>query len=227
LRIETYDTGGIYGVQAKAQVKRTKDDLQVTGPILALDLGEKLVGTAVSDERLITTKRLPPLNVRVGKKLLQDVRNLIERFDAQTIVVGLPLRMDGTEVMPPKRPPARLEPGQIHRAASLSSGRALDFLRSHGEFKVGGLKPDDIPAHVDGEAARDDPARLYRVRPETEFGNRFLHEALNTSDNRGGLACHRSFGAWTYRDLTEPVAHTKSGQYIEIPKGTSPSFDHQ
>jgi putative Holliday junction resolvase len=78
-------------------VKKTNDQLQVTGPILALDLGEKLVGTAISDEMLITTKRLPPLKRSSWKKLLQDIRNLVERFDAQTIVVGLPLSMDGTE----------------------------------------------------------------------------------------------------------------------------------
>src|ERR1043166_8188941 len=31
-------------------------------------------------------------------------------------------------------------------------------------------------------------------------------------------------GAWVYRDLRKPVAHNKSGQYIEIPKGSSPSW---
>ena len=30
-------------------------------------------------------------------------------------------------------------------------------------------------------------------------------------------------GAWVYSDLHKPVTHTKSGQYIEIPKGSSPS----
>lgn len=30
-------------------------------------------------------------------------------------------------------------------------------------------------------------------------------------------------GAWVYSDLHKPVSHTKSGQYIEIPKGSSPS----
>ena len=30
-------------------------------------------------------------------------------------------------------------------------------------------------------------------------------------------------GAWTYSDLHRPVIHPKSGQYIEIPKGSSPS----
>ena len=30
-------------------------------------------------------------------------------------------------------------------------------------------------------------------------------------------------GAWVYSDLHQPVSHNKSGQYIEIPKGSSPS----
>ena len=42
-------------------------------------------------------------------------------------------------------------------------------------------------------------------------------------DNRGGPACHGGSGAWTYYDLHKPIAHTKTGQFIEIPRGTSPS----
>src|SRR5215216_3330914 len=38
-----------------------------------------------------------------------------------------------------------------------------------------------------------------------------------------GLLAAAAFGAWTYRDLQRPITHTKTGQYIEIPKGTSPS----
>ena len=71
--------------------------MNLTGPILALDPGEKLVGTAVSDEKLITIKRLPPLKRSNWKTLLQDVLALIERFDVRTIVIGLPLSLDGTE----------------------------------------------------------------------------------------------------------------------------------
>ena len=66
------------------------------GPILALDLGQKLVGAAVSDELLITIKRLEPIKRSNWKQLLLDVQILIRRFDAQTLVVGLPLRLDGT-----------------------------------------------------------------------------------------------------------------------------------
>ena len=30
-------------------------------------------------------------------------------------------------------------------------------------------------------------------------------------------------GAWTYYDLRTPITHAKTGQYIEIPRGSSPS----
>jgi putative Holliday junction resolvase len=135
-------------------VKRTNDQLQVTGPILALDLGEKLVGTAISDERLITTKRLPPLKRSSWKKLLQDIRNLVERFDAKTIVVGLPLSMDGTEGDAAKnvRRLAFNLARSIVQPVYLQDERLTSFAATEN-LKAEGLKPEDIPALVDGEAA--------------------------------------------------------------------------
>ena len=38
-----------------------------------------------------------------------------------------------------------------------------------------------------------------------------------------GLLAVAGVGGWTYSDLHKPIAHTKTGQYIEIPKGSSPS----
>src|SRR6185369_7159761 len=38
-----------------------------------------------------------------------------------------------------------------------------------------------------------------------------------------GILALAGCGAWTYSDLHKPIAHTKGGQYIEIPKGTSPT----
>jgi putative holliday junction resolvase len=63
---------------------------------MALDLGKKFVGAAVSDDRLITIKRLPALKRSNWKRLLKEVETLISRLDAQTLVIGLPLRLDGT-----------------------------------------------------------------------------------------------------------------------------------
>ena len=127
---------------------------QLIGPVLALDLGEKLVGAAVSDERLVTTKRLQPLKRSNWKKLLQDVRHLMERFDAQTIVVGLPLRMDGTEG----------DAAQNVRRLALNLAKSIsqpvylqdERLTSRAateNLKAEGLTADEIPAFVDGEAA--------------------------------------------------------------------------
>jgi putative Holliday junction resolvase len=69
---------------------------QITGPVLALDLGEKYVGAAISDDRLVTIKRLPTLKRSNWKQLLREVEALVKRFDAQTLVIGLPLRLDGS-----------------------------------------------------------------------------------------------------------------------------------
>lgn len=39
-----------------------------------------------------------------------------------------------------------------------------------------------------------------------------------------GVLAAAALGVWTYRDLHQPVAHSKTGQYIDIPKGSSPSL---
>ena len=127
---------------------------EIIGPVLALDLGEKLVGAAVSDERLVTTKRLSPLKRSNWKKLLQDVRQLLERFDAKTIVVGLPLRMDGTEGDAAKnvRRLALNLSKSVHQHVYLQDER-LTSVAATENLKAEGLTADEIPALVDGEAA--------------------------------------------------------------------------
>jgi putative pre-16S rRNA nuclease len=135
-------------------LKRTTDQSNAVGPILALDLGEKLVGAAISDERLVTTKRLPPLKRSNWKKLLQDVRNLVEHFDARIIVVGLPLRLDGTDGDAAKN--ARRVATNLAKSIDLPvylQDERLTSLEAMANLKAEGLKPDEIPALIDGEAA--------------------------------------------------------------------------
>ena len=130
------------------------DQSKVIGPILALDLGEKLVGVAISDERLITTKRLDPLKRSNWKKLLQVLRHLLERFDAKTIVVGLPLRLDGTEGDAAKnvRRLALNLAKSIAQPVFLQDERLTSF-EAMENLKAEGRKTVEIPALVDGEAA--------------------------------------------------------------------------
>ena len=135
-------------------LKRTTDQSSIVGPILALDLGEKLVGAAISDDRLVTTKRLPPLKRSNWKKLIQDVRHLIKVFDAQTIVVGLPLRLDGTDGDAAKN--VRRLATNLAKSIDLPVYLQDERLTSHEameNLKAEGLEPDEIPALIDGEAA--------------------------------------------------------------------------
>jgi putative holliday junction resolvase len=126
----------------------------LSGPVLALDLGEKFVGAAISDERLVTTKRLPPLKRSNWKKLLQEVRHLLERFDAKTIVVGLPLRLDGTEGDAAKnvRRLASNLAKSVQQPVYLQDER-LTSRAAMENLKAEGIRSDEIPALIDGEAA--------------------------------------------------------------------------
>lgn len=126
----------------------------LSGPILALDLGEKFVGVALSDERLITINRLSPIKRSNWKKLLQDVQDLLTRFDAKTIVVGLPLSMDGSEGEAAKNV-RRLSVNlakSIQQPVYLQDER-LTSRAAIENLKAEGVKPDEIPALIDGEAA--------------------------------------------------------------------------
>lgn len=67
---------------------------------LGLDYGSKTVGVAVTDELGLTAqgveiiKRSRPTKLR---KTLARIQKLVEDYDVEKIVLGLPLNLDGTE----------------------------------------------------------------------------------------------------------------------------------
>lgn len=84
----------------KADNQETCSGLATCAPgrrLLALDLGRKRVGVAVSDELWLTVRPLEALLRTNWKKLLREVSEIAGSFDAQALVLGLPLRLDGTE----------------------------------------------------------------------------------------------------------------------------------
>lgn len=80
-----------------ASMDSTNNCLTIPSPVVALDLGEKRVGVAISDTLLISITRLSALRRSNWKQLLRDVEDLIRHYDAQTVVIGLPLRLDGSD----------------------------------------------------------------------------------------------------------------------------------
>jgi len=65
--------------------------------ILGLDLGSKTIGVAISDDLLFTAQVLTSIKRTVLEKDLAAICTLVEEYQVQEIVVGLPINMDGTK----------------------------------------------------------------------------------------------------------------------------------
>ena len=64
---------------------------------LALDVGDKTIGVAVSDALNITAQGVTTIE-RVGiRKDTGKVMDYIKEFDCDTVVIGLPKKLDGTD----------------------------------------------------------------------------------------------------------------------------------
>ena len=64
---------------------------------LALDVGDKTIGVAVSDALGITAQGITTVE-RVGiKKDTGKILELLKEYDCDTVILGLPLKLDGTE----------------------------------------------------------------------------------------------------------------------------------
>lgn len=124
------------------------------GRLLAIDLGAKRVGVAVTDELQITVTPLERLERRNWKDLLRRVAAMVDSYDARALVIGLPLNLDGS------RGPAADEAIRIsenfrkslHVPVFLQDER-LTSRAAESEMKDRGLAPDEIMKRVDSESA--------------------------------------------------------------------------
>lgn len=64
---------------------------------IALDVGDKTIGVAVSDPLLITAQGITTIE-RVGiRKDAGKIMDLVREHDCDTVVIGLPKKLDGTD----------------------------------------------------------------------------------------------------------------------------------
>jgi len=124
------------------------------GPIVALDLGQKRVGVAASDSLLISITKLGPLTRTNWKQLLSDVGELVRRLDARTLVIGLPLRLDGA------RGSAALEAedaaGKFARSLKIPvylQDERLSSVQAEEQLRAAGKSISEIRDLVDCQAA--------------------------------------------------------------------------
>lgn len=124
------------------------------GRLLALDLGAKRVGVAVSDELRLTVRPLEALPRTNWKKLLRDVSELCQRFDVRRVVLGLPLRLDGAEgeAATDARRAARNLELSLKLPVSLQDER-LTSKEAEAELRGRGFSEREVKARVDSAAA--------------------------------------------------------------------------
>jgi len=72
-------------------------DFTIKGRVLALDLGEKRIGVAVSDPTRTIAKSLTVLNRKSRKEDCERIARLIDEQQANLLVVGLPIPLNGVE----------------------------------------------------------------------------------------------------------------------------------
>ena len=65
--------------------------------ILGLDYGEKRIGVAICDELGFTAQGLPTIIRKTKKHDWEILGNLIRDYKVEKIVIGYPVRLDGSE----------------------------------------------------------------------------------------------------------------------------------
>jgi len=64
---------------------------------IGLDVGDKTIGVAVSDELLLTAQGITTID-RIGiRKDCGKIMDYIKEYNCGTVIVGLPLKLDGTD----------------------------------------------------------------------------------------------------------------------------------
>jgi putative Holliday junction resolvase len=133
---------------------RNRESPDVSGRVLALDMGAKRVGVAISDEMRLTVRTLKALRGTNWKQLVKALSGLCVEFDVRRVVLGLPLRLDGGEGDAAKgvREVARKLELSLHLPVSLQDER-LTSKAAEAALRREGLGEREVLANADSEAA--------------------------------------------------------------------------
>ncbi len=125
-----------------------------SGRILALDLGMKRIGVAVSDELQFTVRPVCVIERAGWKKILKQIIALLAEFDAVALVLGLPYNTDGSESEMSRE--ARKLAGNFSLSISIPIFLQDERVTSYdatGYLRKIGVSERDIRKRVDSQAA--------------------------------------------------------------------------
>lgn len=120
--------------------------------ILAVDWGRRRLGLAVSDPERILARPLPTLTVSGREAAVEGVRAAAAREEAEVILVGLPLNLEGDEGPSAREARdlgdalARLGLRVIYHDERLTSEAAREHLRERGERRPPKERIDQVAA---------------------------------------------------------------------------------
>ena len=107
--------------------------------LLGLDYGDRRIGVAICDELGMTARGIATVVRKNRDADLAVIAGFVERFGIEKIVIGYPLRLDGSEGIQcdkvnrfARRLEARLSMPVIRRDESLSTKEAEELLRETG-----------------------------------------------------------------------------------------------
>jgi putative Holliday junction resolvase len=122
--------------------------------ILAVDPGSKRVGLAVSDPTATIAQALSTVPAEPGDTLASRLAEIARTHEARRIVVGLPLRLDGT------RGPEAAAAKQLADAVRKASGLPVELVdermttaAAERSLIAGGVRREKRRLVVDGVAA--------------------------------------------------------------------------
>jgi len=84
---------------------------------MALDLGDKTIGVAVSDALLLTAQARSTIRRKNLQQDIEVLRRLVEENEVHQIVLGQPLHMDGKESRQSQK--VRLFAGQLEKQLNI------------------------------------------------------------------------------------------------------------
>jgi len=143
--------------------------------VMALDYGTRAIGVAISDELKLTVRPLTTLRRERQSRAstLERIATLVIEQEVETLVVGLPLRMDGTVGDAAERVlrfirelQGKLQIPVVPYDERLTSREADEILRERGaDARERRARSDEIAAAIILQDYLNDQAR----RDETEF----------------------------------------------------------
>jgi len=121
---------------------------------LALDVGEKRIGVAVSDETGVLASPRTVLRRTSAAAALEAVARLVADAGAQIIVVGLPLSFDG-QLHGQARAVQRFAEKLRERLAQpvVFADETLSSVRAEEALRAAGVRPERIRKRLDAAAA--------------------------------------------------------------------------